>query len=107
MRKPVFRKNEITEFIHKVLTSYSKYINTKYKRTGTLFEGRFKDTHIEEDPQAKYIFSYTHLNPVKLIDKDWKEDGIKDWKKAKEFLKNYKWSSYLDHKGLSVQKIKY
>lgn len=90
--------NLITYYMHKLLTSYSKYFNTKYKRTGSLFESKFKSTHIENDPQAKYLFSYIHLNPVKLIDSKWKENGIKDWKKAKEFLENYSWSSYLDYK---------
>ncbi|OGI90812.1 hypothetical protein A3A95_00535 [Candidatus Nomurabacteria bacterium RIFCSPLOWO2_01_FULL_39_18] len=101
-RKTVFRKvkkeNEISEFMRKLLTSYSKYINTKYSRTGGLFEGRFKDIHMANDNQAKYLFSYIHLNPVKLINKNWKEQGIGDWKKAKGFLEDYQWSSYLDYK---------
>ncbi|MFA4975102.1 MAG: hypothetical protein WC839_00190 [Candidatus Paceibacterota bacterium] len=103
-RKQGFRKvriNEITEFMHKLLTSYSKYFNTKYKRTGGLFEGKFKSVHIEDDNQAKYLFSYIHLNPVKLIDSKWKENGIKNKKQTKDFLNKYIWSSYLDYKGIT------
>lgn len=100
-RKKDFRKNEISEFMRKVLTSYSKYFNKKYKRTGSLFEAKFKDTYVCKDNQAKYLFSYIHLNPIKLIDKNWKENGIKDFSKAIYFLKEYKWSSYLDYKGAS------
>jgi REP element-mobilizing transposase RayT len=106
LRKQGFRKfsklgdNEITEFVHKLLTSYSKYFNTKYKRTGSLFEGKFKSVHIENDNQAKYLFSYIHLNPVKLIDSKWKENGIKDNAKTKTFLEKYQWSSYLDYKEI-------
>lgn len=99
-RKSDFRKNEVTEFMRKLLTSYSKYFNKKYKRTGGLFEGQFKAVYIENDNHAKYNFSYIHLNPIKLIDKNWKEDGIKDFQKANMFLKSYKWSSYLDYKGV-------
>lgn len=99
-RKSDFRKNEVTEFMRKLLTSYSKYFNKKHKRTGGLFEGQFKAVHIENDNYAKYNFSYIHLNPIKLIDKDWKENGIKDLQKANTFLKSYKWSSYLDYKGI-------
>lgn len=99
MRKSDFRKNQITEFMRKILTSYSKYFNQKYSRTGGLFEGKFKSVHIENDPQAKYNFSYIHLNPVKLFDSKWREFGIKDWKKAKKFLDSYRWSSYLDYAG--------
>jgi putative transposase len=91
-------KNRISEFMRKVLTSYAKYFNLKYKRTGGLFEGKFKSVHINNDNQAKYLFSYIHLNPIKLIQKDWKELGLKDTEKALEFLRSYKWSSYLDHK---------
>ncbi len=103
-RKTVFRnklrENQITEFMRKLLTSYSKYFNTKYKRTGALFENRFKSVHIKNDNQAKYLFSYIHLNPIKLIDSKWKENGIKNKKEAESFLKKYLWSSYLDYKEL-------
>ncbi len=89
--------NSITYFMHRVLTAYSKYFNAKYHRTGSLFEGKFKSVHIEKDVQAKYLFSYIHLNPIKLIDSVWKEEGIKDKKKVVNFLDSYKWSSYLDY----------
>ncbi len=93
-------KNNITEFMRKLLTSYSKYFNKKYSRAGGLFESNFKSVHINNDPQAKYVFSYIHLNPVKLIDSKWRKNGIKDWKKVNQFLENYLWSSYLDYKGV-------
>ena len=93
--------NNVSYFIHRVLTAYSKYFNAKYKRTGSLFEGKFKSVHIENDVQAKYLFSYIHLNPIKLIDSKWKEQGIKDKKKAVEFLNSYKWSSYADYLDVS------
>jgi len=89
--------NNVTGFMQRVLTSYSKYFNTKYKRTGSLFEGNFKSTHIENNEQAKYLFSYIHLNPIKQIEPKWKEKGIKDKNKALEFLDSYKWSSYSDY----------
>ncbi len=92
--------SEISFYLEKLTRAYARYFNTKYKRTGSLFESKFKSVHIASDPQAKYIFSYIHLNSVKLIDSNWKENGIKDFKKAKKFLENYKWSSYLDYKGV-------
>ena len=87
----------ITDFMHRVLTAYSKYFDAKYHRTGSLFEGKFKSVHIRKDTQAKYLFSYIHLNPLKLIDSKWKEHGIKNKKEALDFLKEYKWNSYLDY----------
>ncbi len=89
--------NAISDFLQRVLTAYSKYFNAKYNRTGSLFEGKFKSIHVEKDTQAKYLFSYIHLNPIKLIDSKWKEEGIKDTKKALNFLDSYKWSSYEDY----------
>ena len=90
-------KNRISEFMRKVSTAYAKYFNAKYNRTGGLFEGKFKSKHVKNDNQAKYLFSYIHLNPIKLIDSKWKEEGIKDIKKSLEFLSKYKCSSYLDY----------
>ena len=89
--------NAITYFMHRILTAYSKYFNSKYQRTGSLFEGKFKSIHIEKDVQAKYLFSYIHLNPLKLINPKWKEEGIKDKRKVINFLNSYKWSSYSDY----------
>ena len=90
----------ISAFIKKLCTAYSMYFNKKYNRTGSLFEGKFKSEHVDNDVYAKYIFSYIHLNPVKLIYSDWKQKGLKDSRKVLEFLSNYKWSSYLDHRGV-------
>lgn len=90
----------ISLFLEKVGKAYVQYFNTKYERTGGLFEGKFKATHIETDPQAKYNFSYIHLNPIKLIDSKWRENGIKNLQESLKFLENYKWSSYLDYKGV-------
>ena len=98
--------NNVAVFMQKVLTAYSKYFNAKYGRTGALFEGKFKSVHVDNDNQAKYLFSYIHLNPIKLIDSNWKEEGIKDLKKSLEFLSKYKWSSYFDFQNISRQENK-
>lgn len=86
----------ITKFMHKVCTSYAKYFNKKYQRIGKLFENEFKSVHIKKEKQAKYLFSYIHLNPIKLIQSDWKNFGLKNKRKSIIFLNNYKWSSYKD-----------
>jgi putative transposase len=96
----------LSKFMQKVLTSYSKYFNKKYSRTGGLFEGTFGSVHVETDEQAKYLFSYIHLNPIKLIDKSWKENGIKDKEYSLDFLSKYKWSSYIDYKGVNRSESK-
>jgi REP element-mobilizing transposase RayT len=89
--------NEISEFLRKLCQSYTQYFNAKYSRTGGLFEGRFKAEHVPDDRYAKYLFSYIHLNPIKLIQHDWKEKGIKNILDAKKFLTTYKYSSFIDY----------
>lgn len=89
----------LSKFMQKLSTAYSMYFNKTYKRTGSLFEGKFKSTHMENDRQLKYLFSYIHLNPVKLIDGKWKENGIKNMKTTFKFLDTHQYSSFLDYRG--------
>lgn len=90
----------IVKFMSRVLTSYSSYFNKKYKRTGRLFEGTFKAQHVDSDRYLKYLFAYIHLNPVKIIDPTWKENGISNMEVAKEYLAKYTYSSYPEYMGI-------
>jgi putative transposase len=90
-------ENGISKFMHKLSTAYTMYFNLKNERTGVLFQGRFKAEHLDSDRYLKYIFSYIHLNPIKIIDKEWKENGLKDKIASDKFLRSYKFSSYLDY----------
>lgn len=93
----------ITKFMGKLATAYSMYFNKKYDRTGALFEGKFKAKHVDSDEYLKYLFAYIHLNPVKLIDPKWKENGINDREVAKRYLQGYRYSSYLEYLGVTRQ----
>jgi putative transposase len=93
----------VTKFMQKLSTAYVMYFNTKYNRTGSLFESKFKAEHINNDRHLKYLFSYIHLNPIKIIQKNWKEVGIKQKEETMKFLKKYKYSSYLDYLGENRQ----
>jgi len=96
-------ENGISNFISRVLTSYSSYFNKKYARTGRLFEGTFKVQHLDTDEYLKYMFSYIHLNPIKIIDPRWKESGISDKVKAERYLEDYDYSSYFEYIDVSRQ----
>jgi putative transposase len=87
-------------FLQRILTSHSKYFNKKYDRTGSLFQGKSKSKHLGGDNHLKYMFAYCHLNPVKLIDSNWKESGLDNLENTLEFLKKYKFSSFLDYLGI-------
>lgn len=98
--------NGTSLFMQKLLTAYSMYFNTKYKRSGGLYEGPFRATHANTDEYLKYLFAYIHLNPVKIIDPEWKENGIADREAAKEYLTKYTYSSYPEYVGISRKEWK-
>lgn len=91
--------NGISKFMQKIGTGYTMYFNEKNKRTGRLFESKYKLKLIETDEYLMYLSKYIHLNCLDLIVFNWKEEGIKDWDRVNKFLGNYKWSSYLDYIG--------
>ncbi len=92
-------KNGLSRFMEKLTTGYSMYFNKKYERVGPLFQGRFKGEHVDNDEYLKYLYAYIHLNPVKLIEPNWKEVGIKNKKRALNYIDQYHYSSYEDYCG--------
>ena len=89
----------ISKFMQKLTTGYTMYFNKWNERNGALFQGRFKATHVADDRYLRYLISYIHLNPIKLIEPKWKEVGITDKTYAEHYLENYVESSYLDYLG--------
>lgn len=87
--------DNISKFLGKLSSAYLKYFNVKYARTGNLFEGRFKSILVEDDTYLKYLYSYIHLNPLKMLNNNWKEEGLKI-KNAEAYLNDYSFSSYHD-----------
>ena len=73
----------ISKLISQLCTSYSMYINNKYKRVGHVFQDCFKAVLIESSSQLMWTSSYIHTNAVK--------DGLV------KHPKDYKWSSYNDY----------
>src|SRR3989344_2030506 len=72
------QKNQdgITLFMRKLATAYAMYFNTKYDHSGVLFQCRYKSKHVNTDAYLRWIFSYVHLNPLEIIQPEWKERGI-------------------------------
>ncbi|PID52484.1 MAG: hypothetical protein CR972_02245 [Candidatus Moraniibacteriota bacterium] len=52
----------IKKFMQKIGTSYTMYFNKKYKRTGVLFQGKFKSIHIDSDAYLLYLSAYVNDN---------------------------------------------
>lgn len=75
----------ISTFMRNLQNSYARYFNTKYRRSGALFQAMFKAVRIETDDQLLHVSRYIHLNPVTsyLIEK--------------EDLIDYPWSSFPEY----------
>jgi len=54
----------LMQLMKAILTSYSRYFNTKYERRGPLFESRYKAAIVYNDAYLQHISRYIHLNPV-------------------------------------------
>src|SRR3989344_346355 len=87
----------VSKFMQRLQTAYTMYFNKKHKRSGSLFGGTYKAQHVDKDEYLKYLFSYIHLNPAKLFDSRWKEEGAKNLKKLKRQVMEYPYSSIYDY----------
>lgn len=94
------RKDGLSLFMRKLNMGYAKYFNEKYNRNGVLWQGVFKRIPVTRDAYFMYIPYYIHLNPLDLVYSEWREGQIKNNKKALAYLRNYRWSSLLDHMGV-------
>ena len=90
-------ENGTSTFMKKLLTAYVMYFNKKYKRTGVLFQGRFKSEYINTDNYLKYLYAYIHLNPVKIKEPRWKELKNYNPKRLLFYVKEYPYSSLYEY----------
>ena len=80
-------ENAVPQLLKQVSNAYTRYFNEKYKRVGSLFQGRYKAAMIINDEQLINVVRYIHLNPVvaKLVNDP----------------NNYSWSSFPEYTGTS------
>jgi len=70
---------------------YVRYFNDRQKRTGTLWEGRYKSTLIQTERYLLACMAYIDLNPVRA--------GMVAQ------AKDYPWSSHAHYIGLRIDKL--
>ena len=92
----------ISLFLRKLNVGYANYFNARYKRKGTLFQGRTKKILIEHQSHFLYILHYLHLNPLDYLKsaQKWRlrsKNGIDSAGEALSYLDTYRWSSYFDY----------
>lgn len=56
---------EIGQIIKRIAVSYAQYFNRKNKRTGHLFQDRFRSEVIEDERYILSLLRYIHQNPIK------------------------------------------
>jgi putative transposase len=63
----LFKSGEygISTVMRKLLTGYAQYYNRRHKRTGHLFENRYKSILCDEDNYLLTLVRYIHLNPIR------------------------------------------
>jgi len=81
----------ISKVMQSIGRRYVQYINRRFNRSGTLFEGRFKASLIQADEYLLACMRYIELNPVRA-------NMVAD-------PASYKWSSYRINIGISPRKL--
>jgi len=90
----------IQNFIHKLCTAYSMYFNIKYDHSGTIIQGQYKYKLVDNDDYFRYLIQYIHLNPFGIEEPDLNNKAKSEYvEQAKEYSKNYEFSSYKDYLG--------
>ncbi|MDD2272171.1 MAG: transposase [Desulfuromonadaceae bacterium] len=58
-------EKNLSKIMHHLNSSYTTYINIKRKRSGHLFQGRYKALLVDRDSYLLELSRYMHLNPVR------------------------------------------
>ena len=76
------------EFMRHFNIIYTSYFNRKHRRSGHLYQGRYKSILVDKNEYLSVLSRYIHLNPVrtKRMTGGTKEERV-------SYLLNYQWSS--------------
>jgi len=73
----------LSKVMRRLMTGYAVTFNKRHKRSGHLFQNRYKSVACEEDPYLLELIRYIHLNPIRA-------DLVKDLKQ----LDRYPWCGH-------------
>jgi hypothetical protein len=76
--------------------TYTSHYNRSHKRTGHLFQGRYKSILVEKEAYTVMLSRYIHLNPV--YTNEYRRKPIEE---QRRYLRSYPWSTlpgYIDKK---------
>ena len=70
----------LSKVMRRLMTGYAVTFNKRHKRSGHLFQNRYKSVVCEEDPYLLELIRYIHLNPIRAgLVKDLKELDKYPW----------------------------
>ena len=72
--------------MHDLNSGYASLFNRRHRRSGSLFQGRFKAILVEDESHALELTRYVHLNPVRA--------------KVVARPRQFAWSSYREYLGV-------
>ena len=79
---------EISTALMRLSVSYTKAINKRFNRVGTLFQGQFKGKPVKSDKHLLNLCVYIHANPVKdglaTQPEDWEFSNYLEWLQLRE-----------------------
>lgn len=82
-----YDRDAITALMRSIATGYSMYFNKRHNRIGSLFQGVYKASMIDNEAYWDHISRYIHLNPTDIG----------------EDYKTYEYSSYSVYTGIKHQ----
>lgn len=84
----------VSQYMQRILTAYSKYLNIRYEKSGHIFQGPFQIVHITTNEQLLYLSAYIHRNPHEL--KEWKNrERLYPWSSYQDYIKKNRWGGLL------------
>ncbi len=77
------KSDDLSGLMQPFALSYTKAINKRHNRVGSLFQGRFKAVHVDQNDYLLHLSRYIHLNPVAagLVKRaeDWEFSSYRDF----------------------------
>jgi putative transposase len=84
----------LSVYMHRVLTAYGKYFNTKYKKKGHVFESPFKAVRVKNNTQLLHLSAYIHKNPKEL--RGWENSYNKyPYSSYQDYVSSNRWGDFL------------
>ncbi len=96
------KDGNISIFMHRILVSFSKYINIKYERRGHVFERTFNSKIISDNEYLLRVSSYIHLNSKDI--REWhKKEALYPWSSFQDYVAENRWGRLIKNEEILSQ----